>query len=56
MQDARQTDRKRHSEQMAAGSADNQPAAANSADDATDETPTGTSQTYSETSEYSHKW
>lgn len=38
--DARQTDRKRDSEQMAAGSADNQPAAANSADEATDETPT----------------
>lgn len=38
--DARQTDRKRDSEQMAAGSADNQPAAANSAVEATDETPT----------------
>ncbi|KAM4719496.1 cdkn1a interacting zinc finger protein 1a isoform 1-T3 [Anableps anableps] len=37
---ARQTDRKRDSEQMAAGSADNPPAAADSTDEATDETPT----------------
>lgn len=39
---ARQPDRKRDSEQMAAGSPDNQPAAANSTDEMADETQTGT--------------